>query len=135
MQFFVPPSFSNKSLLLVCLMNYTNFYFQIQMHLSTCLTYILIIVSLSIIIFYIMYNPVIVIWTNLAYFVLWNDIQITVQYGFFFLWSTVHPQHIWMVNGPSVTVWQLFEFVHCPINVCGVSNKCNLKLISCAPCE
>ena len=45
------------------------------MHLSICLTYIL---SLSIIFFYIMYNPVIVIRTN--YFILWNDFNITVQF-------------------------------------------------------
>ena len=42
------------------------------MHLSICLTYIL---SLRIIVFYIMYNPVIVIGTN--YFVMWNDFHIT----------------------------------------------------------
>ena len=42
------------------------------MHLSTCLTYIL---SLGIY-FFIMYNPVIVIGTN--YFVLWNDVHITI---------------------------------------------------------
>ena len=41
------------------------------MHLSTCLTYVL---SRSII-FFMMYNPVIVIGTN--YFVLWNDVHIT----------------------------------------------------------
>ena len=51
-----------------CLTNYKIFYFQSQMHLSTCLTYIF---SLSIIfLFFIMYNPVIVIGTN--YFILWN---------------------------------------------------------------
>ena len=50
-----------------------EFLFLIKMHLSICLTYIL---SLSIIFFYIMYNPVIVAWTN--YFVLWNDFHITV---------------------------------------------------------
>ena len=55
-----------------CLTNYTNFYLQNQMHLSTCLTYIL---SLSIF-YFIMYNPVIVIGTN--YFVLWNDVHITI---------------------------------------------------------
>ena len=55
------------------LTNYTNFYLQNQMHLSTCLTYIL---SLRIIFLYIMYNPVIVIGTK--YFVLWNDVHITV---------------------------------------------------------
>ena len=55
------------------LTNYTNFYLQNKMHLSTCLTYIL---SFSIIFFYIMYNPVIVIGTN--YFVLWNDVYIAV---------------------------------------------------------
>ena len=43
------------------------------MHFSTCLTYIL---SLSIIFLYIMYIPVIVIGTN--YFVLWNDVHITI---------------------------------------------------------
>ena len=43
------------------------------MHLSICLTYIL---PLSIIFFYIMYNPVIVIGTD--YFVLWIEIHIRV---------------------------------------------------------
>ena len=47
------------------------------MHLSTCLTYIL---SLSIIFLFsfIMYNPVIVLGTN--YFVLWNDVRITILF-------------------------------------------------------
>ena len=58
-------------------------------------------------------------------------IQLVNTYGFFFLWSTIHPRHICPANGPSVTVRRLFEFVHCPINLCGVSNECNLKEISC----
>ena len=41
------------------------------MHPSICLAYIL---SLSIIFFYIMYNPVVVIGTD--YFVLWIEIQL-----------------------------------------------------------
>ena len=46
------------------------------MHLSTCLTYIL---CLSIIfLFFIMYNPVIVIGTN--YFILWNYVHITILF-------------------------------------------------------
>ena len=45
------------------------------MHISICLTYIL---PLSIIFFYITYNPVIVTGTN--DFVLWNDVHITVQF-------------------------------------------------------
>ena len=49
------------------------------------------------------------------------------EYRFFFLWSTEHPQHICTANGLSVTVQRLFEFVHCPINLGGVSNKCILK--------
>ena len=64
---------TDKMLHFQCVLtNYTNFYLQNKMHLSTCLTYIL---SLSIF-FFIMYNPVIVIWTN--YFVLWNDVHITI---------------------------------------------------------
>ena len=61
--------------------------------------------------------------------------QLLHQYGFFFLWSPVHSRHICMATGPSATVWRLFEFVHCPINLCCISNQCNLKEISGAPCE
>ena len=46
----------------ITLTNYSNFYLQNQMHLSTCLAYIL---SLSIIFFYIMHNLVIVIGTKM----------------------------------------------------------------------
>ena len=57
------------------LTNDTNVYLQNQMHLSTCLTYI---VSLSIIFSYIVYNTVIVRGTN--YFVLWNDVHISIYF-------------------------------------------------------
>ena len=50
----------SKCLETFTLTNYTIFYFRNQMHLSTCLTYILSLI----IIFYIIYNPVIVIGTN-----------------------------------------------------------------------
>ena len=55
-----------------------------------------------------------------------------IQYGFFF-----HDfQDIFACrNGPSVAVRRIFEFIHCPINHDGISNKCNLNGISCAPCE
>ena len=45
------------------------------------------------------------------------------QYGFFFLWSTVHPRQIFTAIGPSITVRRLFEFVHCPTNLRGISNE------------
>ena len=38
-------------------------------------------------------------------------------------------------NGPSVTVKRIFEYVHYPIGLSGISNECNLNGISCAPCE
>ena len=57
------------------------------------------------------------------------------QYRIFFLGSNAHFDIFACRNGPSVTVRQIFEFVHCPINLGGISNKCNLNGISCAPCE
>ena len=46
------------------------------------------------------------------------------QYGTSFSGSNVH---IWAQNGSSVTAWQLFEFIHFPMNLHGVSNECNLN--------
>ena len=57
------------------------------------------------------------------------------QYGFFFLGLNVHFDTFARRNCPSVTVGRIFEFVHCPINLCSVLNKCNLNGISCVPCE
>ena len=44
------------------------------------------------------------------------------QYGFFFLGLNVHFDIFGRRNGPSVTVRRIFEFVHCPINLSGISN-------------
>ena len=59
----------------------------------------------------------------------------TAQYGFFFLGLNVHFDRFSCRNCLSVTVGRIFEFVHCPINLCGVSNECNLNGISYGPCE
>ena len=56
-------------------------------------------------------------------------------YEFFILGSNVHLRHICMVNGPSVTAWRIFKFVHCPINLHSISNECNLNEISSEPVE
>ena len=57
------------------------------------------------------------------------------QYGISFLGLNVHFDIFSSRNGPSVTVRWIFEFVHLPISLNGVSNVCNLNGISCAPCE
>ena len=49
------------------------------------------------------------------------------QYGFFFLRLNVCFDIFTCRNDPSVTVQRIFEFVHCPINLCGVSNECKLN--------
>ena len=56
------------------------------------------------------------------------------QYGFF-LGLNLHFDIFARRNGPSVTVRRIFEIVHCPINLGGVSNESNLNGISCAPCD
>ena len=53
--------------------NYANVIFKLKASFHLSVTYIL---SLNFNLFYIMYNPVIVIGTN--YFVLWNDFHSTV---------------------------------------------------------
>ena len=57
------------------------------------------------------------------------------QYGISFLGLNVHFYIFPSRNGPPVTVRRIFEFVHCPISLDGVSNVCNLNGISCAPSE
>ena len=57
------------------------------------------------------------------------------QYGFFFSVSNIHPRHICMAKGPSVTAQRIFEFVNFPMNLHGISNECNLNQISCVPSE
>ena len=54
-----------------------------------------------------------------------------VQYGFFFLGLNVHFDMFVHRNGPSVTVQQIFEFVHCPFNLA----EFQINGISCVPCE
>ena len=63
----------------------------------------------------------------------WSWHVTVLQYEFFFLGLNLHFDIFARRNGPSVTVRRIFEFVHCPMNLCGVSNKCNLNGISCAP--
>ena len=57
------------------------------------------------------------------------------QYGISFLRSNIHPWHIFAEKGPSVTAWQIFEFVHFWMNLHGISNECNLNQIFGASCE
>ena len=66
---------------------------------------------------------------------LFHDVYLVVhdQYGFSFLGSNVHLWHICTAKGPSVTVWQIFECVHFPMNLHSILNECNE--ISYAPCE
>ena len=55
-----------------------------------------------------------------------SDTVAVTQYGISFLGSNVH---LWVENGPSVTERKLFESIHFPMNLHGISNECNLNKI------